>query len=209
MFSAHGELNDFSFDFRGANYSFHHDEGGFRYTKLIETDSLIQKDVFTSDGFTRVVNGDTLQLKKEENKKYSESLNSVIYFVCLPQKLKDEAENMGDLGQTEIKGENYNTLKVYFVEDGGGEDFEDEFLYWVNAETHYIDYLAYRYNVNGGGVRFRSAYERRIVNGMVFQDYINYEAPFDAELINLPMQYEIDSLNELSRIIIDNITPIH
>jgi hypothetical protein len=27
----------------------------------------------------------------------------------------------------------------------GGADFDDEFHYWINKQTHKIDYLAYNY----------------------------------------------------------------
>lgn len=205
MWLAHGELNDYSFDFRGANYSFRHHEGGFRYTKLLKTDSTNQFDVLTDEGFTRVLNGDTLALDEEKSAAYGEILNSVVYFVCLPQKLKDGAVNMRDMGQTSIKDENYHVLKVSFEEQGGGTDFEDEFMYWVNSKTNFVDYFAYRYHVNGGGVRFRSVLSRETVNGMVFQNYINHEADIKSDLEALPVLYERGELKELSRIIIENI----
>lgn len=39
-----------------------------------------------------------------------------------------------------------------------------------------MDFLAYEYNVNGGGVLFREAFNSRMIEGMRFQDYINYGA---------------------------------
>jgi len=80
-------------------------------------------------------------------------------------------------------------------------------LYWINEETGIIDYLAYNYIVNGGGVRFREAINSRKINDIVFQDYINYkpeskETPLN-ELDNL---FENGQLKELSRIISEDIT---
>jgi hypothetical protein len=55
------------------------------------------------------------------------------------------------------------------------EKIDDELHYWINKDTHKIDYLAYSCQVNDGGVRFRSAFNTRVA-GVTFQDYINYEA---------------------------------
>jgi hypothetical protein len=48
-----------------------------------------------------------------------------------------------------------------FGQDGGGKDFDDEFHYWINKQTHKIDYLAYNYQNDDGGVRFRICFNTR------------------------------------------------
>ena len=58
---------------------------------------------------------------------------------------------------------------------GGGEDFQDEYRYWIDPESGHIDYLAYNYHTDGGGTRFRKAKNRRKKEGFVFQDYINFK----------------------------------
>ena len=68
-----------------------------------------------------------------------------------------------------------------------------------------MDYLAYNYKVNGGGVRFRSSYNRRNVGGIIFQDYINYKAEVGTPLKDLPTLYENDKLKEVSRIDTENV----
>jgi hypothetical protein len=37
------------------------------------------------------------------------------------------------------------------------KDFDDEYMYWIK-DTRKVDYLAYSYHVNDGGVRFRAAF---------------------------------------------------
>jgi len=54
--------------------------------------------------------------------------------------------------------------------------------------------------VNKGGVRFRSAYNRRVIDGIIFQDFINYKAKIGTPLFDLPSLYEKGELEELSRI---------
>ena len=61
-----------------------------------------------------------------------------------------------------------------FDEEDGGEDFDDIYIYWIDKETFKPDYLAYQFSVNKGGIRFREAFNERIINGIRFVDYKNY-----------------------------------
>jgi len=64
---AHGELGNYYFVFRENLYSFEFKEtGGYRFTKNIKTDSLMYEDILTQDGFTRISQGDTIVLSKED-----------------------------------------------------------------------------------------------------------------------------------------------
>ena len=63
-----------------------------------------------------------------------------------------------------------------------------------------MNYMAYSYHTNDGGVRFRSAYNPRTVDGIRFQDYVNWEAPIGTPLEELPKLYENGQLKELSKI---------
>jgi hypothetical protein len=111
-------------------------------------------------------------------RKYSNSINSVHYFAYLPFGLNDAAVNKRLLGEIEINGNMYYKLEVTFDQEGGGKDYEDVYIYWINKKTLKPDYLAYEFHVDGGGVRFREAYNERYINGIRFVDYRNYE-PLD------------------------------
>ncbi|MEO0474056.1 MAG: DUF6503 family protein, partial [Bacteroidota bacterium] len=70
-------------------------------------------------------------------------------------------------------------------------------------KDHSLDFLAYSYETEGGGYRMREAINRRMINGVLVQDYINYK-PVDEEnvvLEELDQVYEKGGLEELSRII--------
>ena len=99
----------------------------------------------------------------------------------------------------------YDAIEITFNQQGGGKDYDDVFYYWINKQTQKVDYLAYSYHVNEGGIRFREAYNRRVVGGITFQDYINYEAPLGTPLKELPKLFEENKLKELSRIDMENI----
>jgi hypothetical protein len=133
--------------------------------------------------------------------KYTSSVNSVLYFVQLPYLLNDPAVIKSYEGTQKVLGETYDVLKVTFRPSGGGEDFQDEYRYWFHEKTHLLDFLAYNYETDGGGVRFRKAYNRSERGGILFQDYVNYEVPVGTPLQKIPALFEAGKLKELSRIV--------
>lgn len=205
---AHGKLGDFQFTFRGNLYAIREDVHGFSYSKTVTSDSLEIHDFLGEEGFSRMENGNPIALSVEDEQKYREALNSVVYFVCLPQRLTDPGVNLEVMKVTSIKNQTYSVLKVTFDEEGGGTDFEDVFYYWINQTNHQIDFLAYQYNVNGGGVRFREAFNSRMIGGMRFQDYINYKAPVGTPLDSLPIYFEAGQLKEISKVLTENVLPL-
>ncbi|MDO7173521.1 DUF6503 family protein [Mariniflexile sp. AS56] len=198
-----GDLYDtaqYAFVFRGNNYQFINDGKNYEYSKTSKKGNVITKDVLKNGKFSRTVNGEPVEPTEKAIKGGTGAINSVIYFATLPHKLNDASVNKTYVGETTIKGEKYTVLGVTFKQEGGGEDFDDEYHYWIHTETHQVDYLAYNYKVNNGGVRFRSAYNKRVVDGVTFQDYINYEAELNTALKDLPALYEAGNLKELSKI---------
>lgn len=198
-----GSLYDqaaYSFIFRKNTYTFKND--GLLYTYQVDSNNKGKhiKDVIKNGTFTRFIDDQPVDLSDKDVAKYTGALNSVIYFATLPHKLGDAAVNKSYQGTIEVKGETYEVVKVLFDEEGGGNDHDDIFYYWINAETNNIDFLAYSYSVNGGGVRFRSYYNRSVVEGITFQDYINWGAPVGTPLAILPTLFEEGRLKEFSKI---------
>ena len=209
---AHGqnlfENATLSFSFRDKQYSARRSDTSYAYTRSFKDGSaLIEDTLINSTHFSRKKNGVSIEVSKEWADKYSRSINSVLYFFQLPYLLNDLAVKKTDQGIKQIKGESYHQIKVSFQIENGGDDFEDEYLYWINVNNYEIDYLAYNYITDGGGVRFRSAIDKRRVDGLLVQDYINY-APVDKKmpLSDLITQFEKEALIERSRIINSEIT---
>ena len=209
---AHGqnlfENTTLSFSFRDKQYSARRSDTSYTYTRSFQDGSALIEDILiNSTHFSRKKNGVSIEVSKEWADKYSRSINSVLYFFQLPYLLNDLAVKKTDQGIKQIKGESYHQIKVSFQIENGGDDFEDEYLYWVNVNNYEIDYLAYNYITDGGGVRFRSAINKRRVDGLLVQDYINY-APVDKKmpLSDLITQFEKGVLIERSRIINSEIT---
>ncbi len=209
---AHGgiryETAHFAFVFRDKNYTFKNNKGEYTYTSAYQKGGHGYRDILANNSFARSQNGVQQELTAKQKSVYGQGVNSVIYFATLPHKLNDPAVNLSYEGSTTISNKSYEILKVTFDEEGGGQDFEDTYFYWINADTKLIDFLAYNYKVNGGGVRFREAYNPRRVGGILFQDYINYKAPIGTPLATLPQMWENKQLKELSRIDTEKIRAI-
>ncbi|QLE03023.1 deoxyribose-phosphate aldolase [Galbibacter sp. BG1] len=196
---------EISFVFRGKEYQSTRQQGRFELKRIIK-DSVVIEDILNNDSFKRLVDGKPVQMADTTSNKLKNSVNSVHYFAYLPFGLDGASVNKELLGKTDIKGKSYFKIKVWFDQEGGGEDFEDVFLYWINLETYKVDYLAYEYHVNEGGMRFREAYNRRTIEGIDFVDYKNYKpANKDADLLELDKLFNEDKLELLSKIDLENV----
>lgn len=196
-----------SFDFRKKRYEVQLNRGQFTYESTGEdsTGALVH-DVLTNDSFTRTADGQPISLSEEDRQRYGNSLNSVVYFVLLPYPLNDPAVSKEYLGEAALKGEPYHKIRVTFSQEGGGSDFNDEYIYWIHQERHTMDYLAYSFEVNGGGTRFREACNVREIEGIRFADYVNYESTTDNfALEDYDQLFEAGKVKELSRISTENV----
>jgi hypothetical protein len=165
------------------------------------------KDILTNNSFRREINGGLAKITEERTKAFSNSVNSVIYFALLPYGLNDPAVRKKYLNETELKGKQYHVIEVTFEKEGGGKDYEDVFLYWIEKESYTMDYLAYTYESDGGGIRFREAINRRTIGGILFQDYINYEpANKNTSLDKMESLYKNGELKKLSNIALEDIS---
>ncbi|VAV83640.1 FIG00652016: hypothetical protein [hydrothermal vent metagenome] len=194
------------FDFRDKHYKAIRNNGMFQLEREFRDSIYVIKDVYTNTDFTRFVNNEAVVVHDTMAKKYTNSVNSVHYFSVLPFGLDAAAVNKTYLGDVVIKGKTYHKIKVTFSQDGGGEDFEDVFVYWVNTDTNKVDYLAYSYLTDGGGMRFREAYNERYVKGIRFVDYNNYK-PYNnnEKLFDLDRLFENNELKLLSKIETENV----
>lgn len=198
------ENSAISFDFREHHYVVIRKQDDWEMQR-IKSDSVNIADHYRPNSFIRSENGIEIAVEDSMVAKYRESINSVVYFALLPYKLDDPAVISHRLEDENIEGKNYFKVHVKFKEEGGGEDFQDVFVYWFDQEDYSLDYLAYSFQVNEGGLRFRKAYNERIVEGIRFVDYINYKGPKDAELKDLAKMYEEGELKELSKIELEEV----
>lgn len=197
------------FTFRDKAYIATREQGKFSLMRLSSNDSAkIIIDELNNAGFTRRVGThkfgkfETVKVEDSMIPRYSASVNSVHYFSVLPYGLNDQAVNKSLLGEEQIKGMTYYKIKVTFDKEGGGEDYEDVFIYWIDKTTFKADYIAYSYNEDDGkGMRFREAYNERYINGIRFVDYNNYKSQDTLiALLELGNAFNNDQLQLLSKI---------
>ncbi|MFY0592934.1 DUF6503 family protein [Roseivirga sp.] len=199
------ENMEVEFDFRNRHFRAKISSGQYVYERTFKSKEGIVKDVWSNDKFKRMIDQEEIKLNQENMRSYRTATNSVIYFALLPFNLDDPVVNRQLMRSVEIKGKSYYKVEMTYGENGGGEDFEDVYVYWIHKDDFTIDYLAYSFNINGGGVRFREAYNPREIDGIRFQDYKNYTIKKDFPAQELDYAFETEQLELLSHIELENI----
>ncbi|MBO6576310.1 MAG: hypothetical protein JJ896_16485 [Rhodothermales bacterium] len=174
---------ELSFDFRDRQFRVLRNDGLFEYERrYVDTTGAAIRDLLTNDGLIREVDGMRVELDSAAYNSAETGVNSVVYFALLPLPLNDPAARKQLLGTVELDGREYHKVEVTFVPEGGGRDYDDRFIYWMDAESGALDYLAYYFHVNDGGSRFRKAYNIREIAGVRIADYYNYKGEVDLEI---------------------------
>jgi hypothetical protein len=199
------EYVDLSFNFRGREYGARREGGEFAYMNAYRDSLGLHTRWLNNTGYRQELNGTAVGVTPKDSAARAASVNSVIYFALLPGMLGTSAAKKQYLGKEEIEGEFYHKVKVTFNQEGGGEDYDDVFLYWFSVDTYTMDYLAYSYLEDEGGTRFRKAINRRRVNGLVFQDYINFRGPAPDSLDFISQLFKDGALDTLSMIEVINL----
>jgi len=197
--------SNISFVLRGTKYELKYDKGKKILKRTFKKDSTVVLDVLRHNGFQRYIDGNPVIVSDSMAIKYSNSINSVHYFAYLPYGLNDPAVNKKLLGETQIGDRQYYKVEVTFDQKDGGKDFEDIYIYWIDKETFKPDYLAYEFRVDGGGSRFREAFNERIINGIRFVDYKNYKADADISVYELESLFKSQKLEPLSTIRLEEV----
>lgn len=202
------ETATITYDFRDEAYKIERNCGEFEFKHTTKNDKgQTVVDRLDNTGFTRFVDKRQKNLADTTANNLRNSLNSVNYFVELPFGLNANAVHKKYLGDEEINGETYSKIKVAFSQEGGGEDHEDIYMYWIDPKQKTIAYFAYSFEVNGGGMRFRKAHNPRTVGGIRFVDYENY-APKEKGSVaieDVGKAFENDKLKKVSDVEINNV----
>lgn len=196
---------DISFSFRGKAYSSTHTNGAYTYTRNFEEEGQTYEDLMTSDSFVRKINGETVAVADTMVRKYRNSINSVLYFALLPYKLNDAAVQKKYMDIVKVGEKEYHQIEVTFAQEGGGEDHQDVFMYFLDVKTGNMEHLAYSYETDGGGRRFRKGYNFRTVNGIKFADYVNFKDAPTADIHKIASAYNAGRLDTLSLIELEDI----
>lgn len=194
------------FKFRDHTYRSIRNGGEFQLERQITDSTGTYRDVLSNTGYQRFRNDTLEKIPDSMATRYSSSVNSVHYFAQLPYGLNDRAVKKELAGEAIIEGEPFHQLRVTFMQEGGGADHHDEFMYWIHKEDYTVDYFAYKFHVNDGGLRFRKAFNERVIEGIRFVDFQNYTIEdFSTPLEQLDELYEAGKLEHLSTIETENV----
>ena len=187
------------FTFRDVKFKIMQNEGKFRYERNFSDSTGIVQDILDNQGFKRTLNGKELNLDAKDVSKYSQSLNAVVYFLYLPLKLNDASVIKKYIDEVKIKDKSYHKLEISFDQKEGGADHNDVYYYWFDVSDYSMDHFAY----SAGGNRFREVIKTHNVDGVIFQDYINYQMPLNDSITTISKYdslFTAGKLRELSRI---------
>ena len=191
-----------AFTFRERDYGIEMQEGRFLYTRsFVDSTGRNVRDELSNDGLRRFRQDSLVRLSPKDSAAYAGSVNSVRYFFLLPYGLEDPAVRVELLDTAGLRGSMYDRVRVTFAAAGGGTDYEDVYHYFFDREDGELDYLAYTFETDGGGIRFRAAINKRRVGGVLVQDYVNYGLDgADRDIEHVAERFRAGELPELSRI---------
>ena len=213
-FKAHGSnIFDHSiieFKFRDRYYKSSRMGGKFRYERFWDSIGTTFHDDFDNNGLIRHVGQTKVILDEKKINAYTASVNSVLYFFALPFNLNDPSVIKEYLGEVTLLDHRYDKVKVTFKPSPNDRLIHDDiYVYWFNKKTHFIDYMGYSYvEPDEKGTRFRQAINRRKINGLTIQDYINFKPINDSippAVSDLDQAWVGNQLKELSRVINESV----
>lgn len=191
-----------SFDFRDYHFVSEATCEGYKFSRQ-KGDTL---EVLHNSDYHKSVANQKLKVADSMAFKFSESINSVFYFMQLPMRLNDGAVIKELKDSQTIGDKSYHVVEAKFKEENGGEDHTDVYMYWFNQKDDALEYFAYEYDTNGGGVRFREAKNSRLISGVRFLDYGNYKPKSkEVNIENLLTLYSENKLIKVSEITNTNI----
>ncbi|KAB2840392.1 MAG: hypothetical protein F9K45_09035 [Melioribacteraceae bacterium] len=196
------------FDFRGTHYKIFHNNGNYVYEKIfLDTAQGIIREGMTNDSTYKELNGLSILLDEKETARIRNSINQVVYFNLLPYKLNDKAVIKNYIGESTVNDKEYYKIRITFSESGGGDDYDDWYIYWFEKNTKAMDYFAYYYTIKGeSATRFRVVKKVHSINGFIFYDWENFTSEEIGEQIeNFDKLYTEGKVKKVSDIELNNI----
>lgn len=196
-----------TYEFRDKNYKLTMDGWKFSYERSF-TDSSGTSIIegMNNDGAYKFIDREKQILSEEDAARLKYSINAARYFNVLPLQLVNKAVVPKLLGEATIDDKYYYELEITFRQDGGGEDYQDRYILWIEKEDHLLEYFAYYYHVNGGGSRFREMVNTRKAGGLILSDQINYTSEnIDKNIEDYKERFNSGDIKKISEIKLENL----
>ncbi len=164
-----------------------------------------QEVISTHDRLTVRRDGSEVTVAADQEQGFRDWAMARVYFCFLPFRLNDPSVLKQDLGLVDWDGRSLHKVKVTF-EAGSSTDAGDQYMYWFDPETARLEYLAYSYDDNGGGLRFRRAVRHRRIGGLLFFDQENFGADGPGLSVDaIDAAYVRDSMRHVSTVRLEDI----
>ena len=157
-----------TFKFRDILYTAVRKEGNYTLDRIFKKDTSTINDIIFNKGYQRFVNYIPVATIDSLKIKYSNAVNSVHYFSVLPLGLNDKAVQKKILPSSKINGKEYYKIEISFSEDGGGEDFQDIFIYWINKDDFLNSLVPMVVEQTPRGERAYDIYSRLLKERIIF-----------------------------------------
>jgi hypothetical protein len=196
------ESSSIHWTFRDIPYEVHRSDGLFRHQRTV-ADSLGREvvEVMGNEGIWVEVDGLRSEADQARQDAIVSAVNPTVYLGFLPFKLDDSAVHLADLGSATVEGRLYRRIEATFTEEGGGQGWENRFVFWFRDGEWSLDYLAYDEPGDPRVTRFRRAINRRDVGGIVVQDYENYtDDPETGDIVDYDRRFEEGALRLVSMV---------
>ncbi len=160
--------------------------GLYRYDVTGTIRGVDRRVVSTNDGLEMWVDGRPVEIPADQVSAVRDWAMARVYFSFLPFRLNDDSVFKEDQGLETWDGRSLHRVKVTFAA-GSSSDSSDEYLYWFDPKTGKLEQLAYSFEGQPGGLRFRKGVRYRRIGDILFFDQENFGVEGD--------QYKIDQIN--------------
>lgn len=177
------------------------------YTMTRYLDHNVYKAIYDGGYLTYSINN---ELQEDSDFPYQivqRSLYGFAYCYSIPFSLQTNDVILERKTDVEIRNQDYYTLDVTFTKIP--DTPEDQIILYINKETNIIDYTAIKHLLTDFKPQFRRMINPRYIDGILFQDYIQFSSDNDdLKIDQYYSKYNSAELKDLRKVEITNIEVI-
>lgn len=133
-------------------------------------------------GFVQYFRNDTLREKSSYNNLVvNYRLEKFLYTLSIPFNLTFNGTKVERLEDVKIRSTDYYSLHITFAKVEGIP--ENQFILYINKENNQMEYLTLKYDLLGVPISFRKFINPRVINGVLFQDFISFTTTNEAPVL--------------------------
>lgn len=208
ILNAHGvnkfESSKVSFQIDDTQFTHIIDDGRSKITQVRTKENKIHKAQYYGGSIQYYIDNELQDDTYYPRAMLERSLYGFVFTNTIPFSLRTNDVRLKSLNDVTIRKEEHYVLEVTFTEIES--DNPDRFLLYINKKNNHISYIALKHKLTSNIPQFRRLTNPRVINGILFQDYIiftpeNTTLPLD----QLQQYYENADLKVVRNIDLNNI----